>query len=112
VAQKIVELKERQKTDGVCKFQVNESPDGKEFIVDFLLGESKDNKMTIVEFNVYRYKQIELGKKHKAILVYTYSKRAYEGEITPFFKTLKEDRAKCLNEMTSIEMPTIQLSGK
>ena len=52
---KVKELTERKKTDAVCNYQVNESPDGKEFIVDFLLGESKDDRMTIVEFNVYRY---------------------------------------------------------
>lgn len=43
VGQKVRELTERKKTDDVCNYQVTESPDGKEFIVDFLLGESKDD---------------------------------------------------------------------
>ena len=62
--------------DAVCNYQVAESPDGKEFIVDFLLGEGKDDKMTIVEFNIYHYRQIELAENHKELAVYAYSKRS------------------------------------
>jgi hypothetical protein len=112
VGQKIKELTERKKTDAVCNYQVTESPDGKEFIVDFLLGESKDDKMTIVEFNVYRYKQIEISNKKKAIIVYAYSKRSYGDDITNFFKTLKADRTNYLNQMISAEIPTVTVESK
>ena len=109
VSQKIKELDKRKKTDAVCNYQVTESPDGKEFIVDFLLGESKDDEMTIVEFNIYHYRQIELGKKHKAIAVYAYSKRSYGDDITEFFKTLKDERTTHLNEMIPLQKPSIKL---
>ena len=112
VEQKVKELTVRKKTDAVCNYQVTESPDGKEFIVDFLLGESKDNKMTIVEFNVYHYKQIEISKKKKAIIVYAYSRRSYGDDITTFFKTLKEDRADYLNQMISADIPTVTIENK
>jgi hypothetical protein len=112
VGQKIKELTERKKTDAVCNYQVTESPDGKEFIVDFLLGESKDDKMTIVEFNVYRYKQIEISKKKKAIIVYAYSKRSYGDDITNFFKTLKTDRTNYLNQMISADIPNVTIEKK
>ena len=112
VGQKVKELTERKKTDAVCNYQVTESPDGKEFIVDFLLGESKDDKMTIVEFNVYRYKQIEISKKKKAIIVYAYSKRSYGDNITNFFKTLKADRTNYLNQMISADIPTVIIDSK
>ena len=102
----------RKKTDAVCNYQVTESPDGKEFMVDFLLGESKDNKMTIVEFNVYHYKQIEISKKKKAIVVYAYSKRSYGEDITTFFNTLKEDRVNYLNQMISADIPTVTIEKK
>lgn len=107
VGQKVKELIERKKTDPVCNYQITESPDGKEYIVDFLLGESKEDKMTIVEFNVYRFKQIEITKKNKAIIVYAFSKRSYGDNITPFLKSLKDDRIQYLNEMISTEIPNV-----
>jgi hypothetical protein len=112
VSQKVNELNKRKETDAVCNYQVTESPDGKEFIVDFLLGESKDDKMTIVEFNVYHYRQIDLNKKDKGISVYAYSKRSYGDDIIEFFKTLKADRSAHLNEMISSKKPEIKLKKK
>jgi hypothetical protein len=111
VAQKIEELNARKKTDAVCNYKVNESPDGKEFIIDFLLGESKNDRMTIVEFNVYRYKQIEISKNSKAVVVYAYSKRSYGDGITEFFKTLKQDRISFLNQMISADLPAVTIGS-
>ena len=92
VQQKIDELEARKKTDPTCNYKVNQSPDGKEYMVDFVLGESND-KMEVEEFNVYRYKQVNLSNNKKGILVYAYSKRAYDNDITPFLTNLKNDRA-------------------
>ena len=111
VKQKVNELITRKKTDSTCNYQVTESPDGKEFLVDFLLGENKNNKMTIVEFNVYRYKQIQISKKQKAILIYAFSKRSYGDDITEFFNTLGKDRGKYLTEMISTELPDIKIDN-
>jgi len=112
VQQKIKELTKRRKTDPVCNYVVTESPDGKEFMVDFLLSESKGYEMTIVEFNVYRYKQVDIGANNKGIIVYAYSKRSYGDDITPFFKTLKNDRTEYLNQMISAEIPVVTTVGK
>ena len=112
VQQKVKDLTKRKKTDPVCNYVMTESPDGKEFMVDFLLGESKCDKMTIVEFNVYRYKQVELGANKKGILVYAFSKRSYGDDITPFFKTLRSDRTGYLNQMISAEIPLVAVDGK
>lgn len=110
VDQKIKELNERKKKDKICNFQVTQSPDGEEFIVDFLLSESKGNDLTVVEFNAYRYKQIEISKNKKGIIVYAYSKRGYGDKITNFFSTLKEDRTNYLNELIMTEIPTIKIN--
>lgn len=112
VGLKLKELEERKKTDGVCKYMVTESPDGKEFIVDFLLGESKDGQMTIVEFNVYHYKRVKINKKKEAIVVYAFTKRSYGEDIRNFFSTLKEDRTKYLNEMISAVIPNVTMENK
>lgn len=110
VEQKVKELNARKITDPICNFQITESPDGKEIIVDFLLGESKDDKMTIVEFNVYHYKRIEVAKNKKALVVYAYSKRSYGDDITNFLKALKDDRMNYLNQMISIGTPALSIS--
>jgi hypothetical protein len=109
---KVNELEKRKKTDATCNYQVTESPDGKEFIVDFILGESMDGKMTIIEFNAYRYKQIQLTDKSHGILVYAYSKRAYGDDITPFLKNLSGTRTEILNEMIGIELPEIKMAKR
>lgn len=110
VKQKVKELNARKITDPICNFHITESPDGKEIIVDFLLGESKDDKMTIVEFNVYHYKRIEVAKNKKALVVYAYSKRSYGDDITNFLKALKDDRMNYLNQMISIGTPALSIS--
>lgn len=112
VKQKTKELDNRKKTDPNCNYQVTESPDGKEFIVDFLLGESKGDMMTIIEFNIYHYKQVDLGDKKKGILVYAYTKRAYGDDITPFLKNLRDDRTDLLDVMIGSEIPTVKLANK
>jgi len=112
VQQKINELKTRKKTDPTCNYIVNQSPDGKEYMVDFVLGESKNDKMMVEEFNVYRYKQVDLRDNKKGILVYAYSKRAYGSDITPFFTNLKSDRVTFLNTMIAAEMPTVTIADK
>lgn len=112
VKQKVQELENRKKTDPTCQYQVTEAPDGKEFIVDFLLGESKGEMMTIIEFNIYRYKQVDLGDKKKGILVYAYTKRAYGDDITPFLKNLRNERSDFLNVMIGSEIPVVKLADK
>jgi len=112
VKQKVKWLTERKKTDPNCNYTVTESPDGKEFMVDFLLGESKDDRMTIIEFNVYRYKQIELGHKRKAIVVYAYSRRAYGDKIIPFLNSLGVGRIDYLNQMIKTEIPPVTIESK
>ncbi len=109
VNQKINELTARKNTDPICNYQVTKSPDGKEYLIDFLLGESKDDKMTVVEFNLYRYKQIEIPNKGKALIVYAYSKRGYGDDITPFFQTLENYRISYLKEMISTNIPTVKI---
>jgi len=106
---KTKELDERKKTDAICNYLVNESPDGKEFMVDFLLGESKDSKMTIAEFNVYRYKKVKINRKTNGILVFAYSKRSYGDDITAFLKGLGKERINHLTEMIAFDTPKVKM---
>jgi hypothetical protein len=111
VQQKVNELNARKKTDPTCNYIVNQNPDKSEYMVDFVLADSKNDKMEVEEFNIYRYKQVDLGDK-KGILVYAYSKRAYGDDITPFFKNLKTDRVDLLNAMIGSGLPAVKISDK
>ncbi|MBL7847674.1 MAG: hypothetical protein JNL40_09420 [Cyclobacteriaceae bacterium] len=108
---KVKELTQRKQTDPICNYSITESPDQKEFIVDFLLGASKGDHMTIVEFNIYRYRQIDSGAGRKALLIFAYSNRAYEDEITPFLSALGDRRMKFLNQVIEAEMPSVRIEG-
>lgn len=108
VRQKVSWLIDRKKTDTICNYQISESPDGKEFILDFLVGESRDGKMTIAEFNVYRYKQILIDGK-SALLISAYSKRSYGDTISPFLTTLSTNRITYLNEMITFSLPSLKI---
>lgn len=110
VQQKGKELTSRKNSDPLCNYQITESPDGKEYMVDFILSESKGDNMTIAEFNVYRYKQSELGNDRNGILVYAYSKRSYGDDITPFLKKLKDEKINYLNEMALTGIPDIKIA--
>jgi len=112
VQQKINELIKRKETDKVCNFNVIESPDGKESILDCLLSVEKNGDLDIVEFIIYRYKQIELENHQKALLIYSYSKRSYDKNIMKFLKGLSTEREHLLNVMISKEMPEIIINDK
>lgn len=104
VMEKMQWLEQRKTSDAVCQYSLLESPDGAEFLLDFILSESKDGALQTVEFNMYRYRRIEIDGK-KALLCYIFSKRAYGDEITPFLEWLKAGRAEMLNAFVEVELP-------
>jgi hypothetical protein len=112
VQQKVKDLTARKSTDPTCNYQVNESPDGKEYLVDCLLSESKNNQVAIAEFIIYHYRQVELGDGRKGIVLYSYSRRAYGEAITAFYKALPAERPALLNTMISTEIPAVTLTAK
>jgi len=106
--QKGRELKERQKTDVVCHYQVTQSPHGKEFVLDFITSESEDgDKPKWVEFSIYHYAPAVLFDKRKEVVIYTYSKRVYGEEVLPFMRSFADERPKYLDEMVRIGLPVV-----
>jgi len=112
VDKKITELENRKRTDILCNSAVSESPDGTEYLVDFILSESKGDEMTIAEFNVYRYKNIDIGNNEKGIIVYAYTKRSYGENIDSFLSKLKDERQDNLNQMVSVDIPSVTIQDK
>ncbi len=103
------ELDEFRKTDPVCNYAVTFGPKNSGTLIDFLRGESIGEVMTLVEFNLYRYKQIKIGKNKKAVFVFAFSKRAYGKDITPFLKSLREERTDYIEKVFNVELPEISL---
>ena len=112
VNQKIIELNMRKQTDITCNYKANYSSDKKEIIVDFVLSEIKNDVVNIAEFNIYRYKQVNLENNKKGILIYAYTKRSYKNNIDYFFNNLGSIRDKALETMNSTEMPTVKITEK
>lgn len=109
IGQKMRELDERKETDPVCNYAIMNNPDKTEYMIDFLLGESEGGATTVVEFNVYRYKRVQVAKKKEGLLVYAYSKRAYMEDVTEFMQGLKEARTTYLNQVIEADMPEIKI---
>lgn len=68
--------------------------------------------MTLVEFTIYRYKQVFVTVNQKALLVYAYSKRSYDEEITSFFETIEDDRLDLINLMILSEVPNVTITDR
>lgn len=96
--------------DPITNFMISRSPDGKDYIIDCIIGESKNNLMEFVEFNVYRYTQVRLDSGKKALFVYLYTRRSYGEDIYSFFETFGEARINYINMMISLEIPTVTVN--
>lgn len=105
---KAEEIQARKKTDPVANFKTYTNEASGEAAIDFLVGASKGDEMIVVEFNFYRYKQVQLPSG-KGILIFAYSKRSYGNDITPFLKKLSAIRDKYIDLMIEQKLPEIKL---
>ncbi len=108
MTKKAEEITARKKTDPVANFKTYTNEQTGEAAIDFLVGASEGDKMTIVEFNFYRYKQVQLSLG-KGILIFAYSKRSYGDSITNFLKSLSDIRNKYIGLMIEQKLPEIKL---
>jgi len=106
---KIGTLQERKKTDPVCNYELIESPDGKEFILDFLMSVSANEKVNLVEWNCYHYKSYTDKAGHKGVVLYGISNRAYDDGVTPFLQNLPKQRKDIINAIIKFPIPEIQI---
>jgi hypothetical protein len=102
-------LIERKKTDAVCNYDMIESPDGKEVILDFLMSVSKDNKITLAEWNAYHYKFYTDKAGHKGVILFGLSHRAYEDSVDSFLKSLSAYRQHYRNALIAFPIPEIEI---
>lgn len=109
VTAQVNKILERKKTDAVCNYEVNENPDGTEFILDFLMSESKGSEMNLLEWSAYHYKAYTDQAGHRGILLFGICHRAYGEETGAMLKGLKTYRTPNINELIGYPMPEIQI---
>lgn len=108
----VLKLEERKKTDAMCNYQKILNNEKKEYMVDFTTGETSGEYLLAMQFTIYRYKKISLGKKRPGLVVYGYSSQRYLDSITTYMKTLGTERISRLNEMGAVLIPEITLPKK
>ena len=108
VRQKVESVQQREKKDKFAKVNVTESPDGKEFIVDYFISETPENGDPFIEYNIYRFKNMENGGQ-KSFLIMSYAKRMY-GDLKSAAKALAKQRDHLMTTMIEYKIPEIKIA--
>ena len=108
VRQKVESVQQREKKDKFAKVNVTESPDGKEFIVDYFISETPENGDPFIEYNIYRFKNMENGSQ-KSFLIMSYAKRMY-GDLKSATKALAKQRNHLMTTMIEYKIPKIKIA--
>ncbi|MBH1960673.1 MAG: hypothetical protein I8H68_11225 [Flavobacteriia bacterium] len=109
VRQKVESVQQREKKDKFAKVNVTESPDGKEFVVDYFISESPETGEPYVEYNIYRFKNMENGGQ-KSFLIMSYAKRMY-GDLKSAAKALAKQRDHLMATMIEYKVPEIKVAA-
>jgi hypothetical protein len=107
VKQKVEMVQERRKKDKLANVNVSESPDGNEYIVDFLISETPEKGDPFVEYNIFRFKNFENGSQ-KNFLMLSYAKRI-NGDIKSSAKALAKQRDRLMTSMIEYKIPEIKI---
>lgn len=86
------------------------SADEKTYVLDFVVEEKKFGKRILVEYNLYRYQEIDLGNEKTALMVIMYCKRSYGSDTKKFLKTLGDYRQGYRDEMFKMEVPVVAIA--
>lgn len=109
VRQKVEAIQQRASKDKFAKVNVTESPDGKEYIVDYFISETPEKGDPFIEYNVYRFKQFENGTQ-KSFLITSYAKRMY-GDLKSAAKSLAKQRDHLMTTMIEFKIPEIKVAA-
>lgn len=110
VRQKVESIQKREESDKFAKVNVTESPDGKEYIVDYYISESPEKGSPYIEYNIYRFKTIETGSG-KNFLILNYAKRIY-GDLKSSAKSIAKQRDNLMGAVIEYKVPEIKITDK
>lgn len=109
VRQKVESIQNRAAKDKFAKVNVSESPDGKEYIVDYFISEVPSKGDSYIEYNVYRFKQFDTGTQ-KSFLILSYAKRSY-GDLKSAAKSLGKERDRLMTNIIEYKIPEIKVAA-
>lgn len=106
VAAQVADLKKRQRSDPLVRYDLIENAARGEVILDFLLSGKNNRGETIVEWNAYRYIPHERG-----VLLIGISRRGYGDEGTRrFLKALSTgERKKLVGRLAAFRVPRVSV---
>lgn len=104
VAAKEAELEARkEKTKDVWNWSVMTNEETNEACIDFVCCSGKNDELDVVEFDVHRYRMIQVDGKPALQLLF-YSHRAYGDDITEMMNNLKDIRGKALLDIVDFNI--------
>lgn len=109
VRQKVESIQNRAEKDKFAKVNVSESPDGKEYIVDYFISEAPSKGDSYIEYNVYRFKKFDAGTQ-KSFLILSYAKRSY-GDLKSAAKSLNKERDRLMTNIIEYKIPEIKVAA-
>ena len=113
VKAKEAELANRKKINkDVWNWALFQSPDGSEYIIDFICCEGNADSLKMIEFDVHKYRMIKVDGFPALQLIF-YTHRVYGDDIMPFMKEkLADFRQKALNAIIKFEVDCKMNNGK
>lgn len=110
VRQKVESIQQREEKDKFAKVNVTESPDGKEYIVDYYISETPEKGSPYIEYNIFRFRTIETGSG-KNFLILNYAKRMY-GDLKSSAKSIAKQRDNLMGAIIEYKIPEIKITDK
>jgi hypothetical protein len=111
VKAKTVELDARKKTDAVANYQLIKNAATGEYLLDFVISQSAGTKNSIVEWNAYRYMNLKDKAGKNGVLLVAYSRRSYGDSTASFLTSLKKERVRDVNALSSFKIPDIKIKA-
>ncbi len=104
VAAKEAELaKRKEESKDVWNWSVMTNDETNEACIDFICCSGKNDELDVVEFDVHRYRMIQVDGKPALQLLF-YSHRAYGDDITGMMNNLKDIRGKALLDIVDFNI--------
>ncbi len=105
--QKIESLQKSTKDDKYAIINMAESPDGKEYVIDYSVSSDPGAKVPFLEYNIYRFKKSD-RMPNKPLLIFSYTKRYYGEDLKAAKKLISRERDAMLTEVISFQIPEIK----
>ena len=100
------------KNKDVWNWAISKSPDGSEWMINFMCYLSKNDTLEMIELDVHKYRMIKVEGSPTLQLIF-YTHRVYGDDILPFMQDkLADFRQKALNAIIPFEVDCKVKSGK